>query len=202
MGKTIIADSIGKEVIAYGVVAFLSKEFQIKIAELTDALQKELPEILWITPPEALHITLFEIVMPLREYRQDKDQIYFERASEIDKEIAKSLLGLNPITVTFNILEASLSAITAQGTDNGAFQRIRNCIVNKGLLPPETRTPPDIIHSSIARYSKSVDLEVVQVALKSHSLNFQETIREFVLVKDTKTPLLKYETVKVYPLNS
>ena len=143
------------------------------------------------------HITLFEIVMTFRDYPEDRDAIFERHRAGIDAELRAQLAGQEPITVTLDILEASPSAVIVRGTDDGSFRRIRDAISSKHLLPEGTRTPPDIIHSSLGRYVKEVELEQVRSVLAAHALKLTQTITEFEMVRIWRMPM-DYTTLEVY----
>jgi hypothetical protein len=200
MEKTIVADWIDEERIGYAVCAFLSPENQQKIADLQAELSKELPGIIWTMPDiTQQHMTLFEIVMTFRDYPEDREAIFDQCRAGIEAELKAQLAKQGPITVTLDTLEASSSAIIVRGTDDGSFQRIRDGINSKHLLPEGTRTPPDIIHSSLARYIKEVDVEHVRSVLARYQLKFTQTVTEFEMIRVWRMPM-DYTTLEVYKL--
>lgn len=200
MEKTVTADWLDKEKVGYWVGFFLSPENQQKIAELQAQLHQELPGILWTMPDiTQQHVTLFEIIMTFRDYPEDPDVLFERCRAGIDAQLKASLAEQKPITVTLDTLEASQSAIIVRGTDDGSLQHIRNAISDKQLLPDGTRTPPDIIHSSLARYVQEVDLSHVQAVLARHKLNLTQVVTEFKLVRIWRMPM-DYTTVEVYKL--
>lgn len=87
-----------------------------------------------------------------------------------------------------------------RGEDDGTFNKIRAQILEEMPIIAESKQPPDIIHSSIARYLKGQDFEHVQEIIQRHSINFTETITEFKLLKNRKFPLLEYDTIRTYKL--
>ena len=200
MTKTIPMNYVGKTLIGYGVGAYLSRPSQEIVTSLLEQLTSELPGILWPMPPGDLHITLFEIIVSLGEYEGDRDKIYEKHRPAIEQELDNLLSQMEPIKVDFTRLEASPAAIIVKGTDDGSMQTIRDKIVSKSLLPSETKLPPGIIHSTIARYIKEIDLDHVQEVLKHHSVNFEETIHEFKLERATGAPMAGVTTLKLYPL--
>lgn len=204
MEKTIVANWINEEKIGYAVCAFLSPENQQKTADLQAELHRELPGIIWTMPDiTQQHLTLFEIVMTFRDYPEDREAIFERHHASIDAELKTQLANQGPITVTLDTLEVSPSAIIVRGTDDGSFQRIRDVISNKQLLPEGTRTPPDIIHSSLARYVKEADVEQIRSVVAHHQLKLIQTVAEFEMVRIWRMPM-DYTTVEVYnlPLSS
>lgn len=202
MEKTIIANWINEEKIGYAVCAFLSPENQQKIADFHKILHRELPGIVWTMPDVTQqHLTLFEIVMTFRDYPEDREAIFERHRAGIGAELKAQLANQRPIAVALDTLEASQSAIIVRGTDDGSFQRIRDAITAKHLLPEGTRTPPDIIHSSLARYIQEVGLVHVRSVIAKHQLELTQTVTEFEMVRIWRMPM-DYETVEVYKLGA
>lgn len=202
MEKTIVADWINQERVGFTVCAFLSPENQQRIADLQAELKSELPGVIWAMPDITQnHITLFEIVMTFRDYTEDRDAIFERYRADIDAELKTQLANQRPITVTIDTLEASPSAIIVRGTDDGSFQRIRDAISSKYLLPEATRTPPDIIHSSLARYIKEIDVEHVRSVVARHQLEFTQTVTHFKMVRVWRMPM-DYVPLETYELPS
>jgi hypothetical protein len=202
MEKTIVADWIDEEKVGFAVCTFLSLENQQKIADLQAELHRELPGVLWTMPDiSQQHLTLFEIVMTFRDYPEDSDVIFERHRTGIDVELKKQLAAQGPIVVTLDTLETSPSAIIVRGTDNSSFQRIRNAMSDNHLLPEGTRTPPDIIHSSLARYVKEVDLERVRSIVAAHQLALTQVVDKFEMVRIWRMPM-DYTTIETYELLS
>ncbi len=200
MEKTIVAEWLDAEKVGYWVGTFLSPENQQKIATFQAALKRELPGVLWTMPDiTQQHVTLFEIVMTFRDYPEDRDTIFERHRAGIDAELKAQLANQGPITITLDTLEASPSAIIVRSTDDGSFQRIRDAISSKHLLPEGTRTPPDIIHSSLCRYVKEVDVERIRSVLAGHKLELIQEVTEFEMVRIWRMPM-DYTTLNVYKL--
>jgi hypothetical protein len=62
-------------------------------------------------------------------------------------------------------------------------------VSNKHLLPEGTRTPPDIIYSSLGRYVKEVDLGQVRSALAAYRLELTQEVTEFEMVRIWRMPM-------------
>jgi hypothetical protein len=200
MKKTTAAQWLNEEKVGYWVGSFLSPKNQQKIAGFQAALQRELPGVIWTMPDVTQqHITLFEIVMTFRDYPEDRDEIFERHRAGIDAELRAQLANQGPIAVTLDTLEVSPAAIILRGTDDGSFQRIRNAVSGKHLLPNGTRTPPDIVHSSLARYVKEVDVEDVRSVLARYRLNLVQTVTEFEMVRIWRMPM-DHTTVATYKL--
>lgn len=199
VAKTVPVDYIGKENLGYTLLALPSEIVKSHIAALLNDLSVELPGIIWPMPPEQLHITLCEIIQP-KSYTQDKETLYKLHAEQYENVPAQILSALQKFTVTFDTIETSSQAIIVRSSDATSFNVIRAKLVANMPLPSETRTPPDIIHSSIARYSKEVELERVQEVVSRHNVAVEEEITEFKLLRNEIPPLQKYEVLKTYLL--
>ena len=199
MAKTVPTENISRNDVAYVLVAQPSEALQQEIARLLGALEKELPGVIWTMPSGALHFTLYEIIQP-KEYSENKEELYSRHQQEYEELPAKILSSIQPIEVNFNTVEASPYAIIIRGDDDGIFNDIRTHLIKQLPIIAESKLPPDIIHSSIARYVKEADLEQVQEIIKRYPINFKETVTEFKLLKNRIFPLLEYDTIKTYTL--
>lgn len=199
MSETIPADYIGNKDTTYCLAAFISNENQQKIAQLLNDLGGELPGLLWQMPQRAMHITLCEIFQS-KPYEQDKETLFESFIKEYGSSLTKILSSRKKIDITFNILEASQQAVIVRGSDDGSFDEIRNTIMNNISLSLETKRPPAIIHSSIARYLTPAELDKVQDVVSKHKVSFTEQVTEFKLVKGLRVPLLDYAVLESYPL--
>ncbi len=199
MIKTIPADYIGESNLGYAIVALPSEQTKAGIVALLDDLTNELPGILWRMPPEQMHLTLCEIIQP-KAYTQDKEWLYNLPRQEYENTLSEIFSTLPRFSIILDITEASPQAIIARSSDPTSFNKIRTQLSQKMQLPVETRTPPDIIHSSIARYLKETDLDKVQEALGRYNISLNEDIAEFKLLRTTVMPLQEFEILKTYPL--
>jgi len=197
--ETVPVDYIGKDEVAYALIVLLSEQAKQQIGALQTELTRELPGVLWTAPPDALHITLCEIIQ-LKAYAESKEALWARHAEEYKAIPAGILRGLSPIAVHFDMVEASQNAVIVKGHDDGTFNTIRRQLFEQLPLPEATAPPPEIIHSSIARYSMNTDLADVQRVVQRHRISFTEQVGEIVLLKSTVAPLLKYETLARYKL--
>ncbi len=201
MPKTIVADWFRQPRVGYWVGFLLSPTNQHVITKLLNELSAALPGVLWLTSPEQLHVTLFEIIMPLRDYPEDKDELFARRKEEIECNLAELFAGQRPIRVRFDVIAASDQSIIIKGSDDGSFQKLRDMAVKRPIILGGSRMPPDIIHTSIARFRKPVDLGVVQDVVGDHTVSFEEGVEAFSLRRIHRTPL-EAELLKSYSLHA
>ncbi len=200
MIETAPAPYINEPAIGYLYVALLSKSAQEKISKLLQAMHAELPDVIWPMPPEALHLTLCEVIQARKPYSEDKETLFKRREQEYLTGAADALSTVSPFTVRIDQIEVSPEAIIVRSRDGTAFNDIRAKLLGHISLPDETKRPPDIIHSSIARYTRSVDIEAVRAVATRQALSFNEPITEFKLLKTLVPPLLQYEEIASFPL--
>lgn len=87
-----------------------------------------------------------------------------------------------------------------QGTDNGEFKSIREQFLDKIELLPNTKRPPEIIHSTIARFQKEQELQPIVDFIAREELAFEQVVSSFRLVREAVIPQLEHELIKNYPL--
>jgi hypothetical protein len=196
MIKTIPDKRIGQRVTGYGYGTLLPKETQTQIGILLREMEKELPGILWPMPTETLHITLCEIIKP-KESSPEDDNFFGEHQREFEEIPARILSDTKKIAVRFAAIEATTQAIIIKGMDDGSIAAIRKQFVDNLPLPQGVR-PPNIIHSSIARYMREVDLEHVKKVTAKHHISIEAVISEFDLVKVLIRPAQKMQILKKY----
>ena len=154
MNQSIPDKNINKSVNGYILNANFSQANVDLIATLQDELRVHFADILWFTPLEALHITLLDWIAPLVEYDEPKDRLFSRVYSLYDMTFSSILEPIKPISVQFDSLIVTPSALIICGHDSGEFQAIRNSFTGTIELPPDTTQPPKIIHSTVARFKK------------------------------------------------
>lgn len=200
--ETVPARYLNEPATGYIYAALLSKHAQSKITELLESMRQELPGIIWTMPADALHMTLCEVIQSRKSYSEDKDTLFARRRDEYFDGAARALEGIPVFSVIFNQIEVSKDAIIIRTQDGTPFNEIRAKLLGNISLPAVTKRPPDIIHSSIARYQQAVNMETVQAVAANHHIDFTEEIAEFKLLRTTVPPLLEYEELASFALES
>lgn len=198
---TEIDTDIHRPVVGYVPLAFFDEENQRKVALFQKKLEEKFPNTLWTTPPEMLHITLMDWLAPLVQYEKDKDVHFGEIFEEYDVVLKNILSTVGKIDISFTTLNVKSRAIFLSGKDNGQMQYIRDRFLSEITLLPNTKKPPTIIHSTLARFVKKVELEEVEKFVSEQSLVFSQSITEFHLARiSTMYQTNKEDVVKKYPL--
>jgi 2'-5' RNA ligase len=190
----------GQPVHGYMINTLPSDENRRTLTTVQEALAQQYGDGLWIAPPETLHITLLDWVAPLVDYDQPKDALFKEVYPQFDEVFADIVRNTKPIMVTFDTIKATAGAIIALGNDDGSFQYIRDEFMRRVTLPPGTKLPPTIIHSTIARYRKEYELIEVENFVAAHQVNFTQQVREFRLLRERVSPQLDFDLLKTYQL--
>lgn len=183
----------------YIVVATISPELRQAIARVQHALDEAFPGSLWLMPQESLHITLFEI-MQRGQFPFDKDEFFNAQRDKIESGLDKIFQNMTRWQVLFDALIVSPDAITVQSSDATEFNAIRAAITEELPIPTETKTPPPIVHSTIARFTKEIEVATVRTELATIAFHAQESITNFELRRTTKQPMLAFDTLKTYAL--
>lgn len=195
-----INHDIGKHVSGYMVNAIPDDSNLQRIAEFQTELQAQFSDNLWLTPPDTLHITLLDWIAPLVDYGEDKDTLFKKHFTEYDTVLSDILQNQDSITIKFDTIKVTPGAIIITASDDGSFQHIRSQFMQRVELPPHTKLPPTIIHSTIARYITEQNLQPIEKFAASHSMMFGQKVTHFRLVHEHVTPMLNYTLLKKYIL--
>ena len=201
MELTQVVDWIGKPHLGYMINAEFSEDNKEKLINLIQEIDQHFNDSVFCMPKYALHITLLDWVAPLVDYgRQNKNKLYAQIKTEYDSVMSETVSSAKSIDVHFNKIMVSPNTIYIVGEDNGEFQRIREAFVSKVKLLPNTKLPPQIIHSSLARFIKEINLSSTKDYVRTKKIDFIQKIDDFRLVRTTKEPMLEFEVLKTYKL--
>lgn len=201
MNRTQPVDWINQPKIGYMVNTEFSEVNKAKLLEVIQEIDLGYQSDIFCTPPDSLHITLLDWVAPLVDYDgQDKDRLYESVFEVYDQAMSEVTSSSGPIEVKFDEIRVSPSTIFITGRDDGSFQRIRSQFLKKVELLPGTKLPPDIIHSSLARFTAAIDLGEVSSFIASRTIDFTEVASGFRLVRSSIEPLIDYRVIKRYEL--
>ena len=200
MDTTVPYEELNRRVNGYMVNTLLSPAMREFVRGIQLQLESRYGDLVWSVPPECLHITLMDWIAPLVEYAKDKDELFKEIIKDYDYSFRESIKGRGEIAVEFNELHVGAGTIYLTGTDNGQYQSIRNNFLERVTLPPNTKQPPQIIHTSIARFTGVADLAPIKAFAAQQSIQFTEHVTKFDLVHETKVPMLERAVLDTYLL--
>lgn len=195
-------DWLDKPAVGYVVNAAFSSENATTLANLGQEINAELDGALFCPPREALHVTLLDWIAPLVDYDgADKDALFANIQERYNAALAQAIGSCGPITVHFDTVKASPSTVFIVGHDDGQFQRIRDEFVRSVKLLPGTKLPPTIIHSSLGRFTKQIDLAKVERVVAGKTLNITQVVTNFRLMRAADGSIISTELLKRYQLN-
>jgi hypothetical protein len=168
----------------HSIAAVLSRESIEKVVAIQRQLKTMLGDAIWLTPANALHMTLMEIICDT-EYKELPRKQHFMNWYERYNDTVKEIIAHFPSTsIIFNQLHVSPAAIILKAESPQPFNDIRDALLVRTVLPAQTKLPPDIAHCTIARFNKAVDLNAARERASAIAVDFDEHIREFKLMKD------------------
>ena len=168
----------------YAIVRILSDDSSNKVADIQVRLVELFGDAIWLQQPPSLHITLMEIICDAKYYLKSRRK-YFRDWQDSYSEIVKEVLSeIESFSIKFTELLVSERAIIVKTSDSTALNKIRELLLARIQLPPETKMPPDITHCSLARFNKVIDLKEAKLLLDEISIDITEHISGFSLVKN------------------
>jgi hypothetical protein len=193
---------VNKPFVGYIVNTEFSDDNAEILGDLISEIQVMFNDAVFCMPKASLHTTLLDWIAPLVDYGgQDKDRLFAQVQPTYDTVLSEVLSSVKPITIQFDELKVSPTTIFMVGHDSGEFQNIRQQFLGKVELLPDTKLPPQIIHSSLARFTKPTDLGLVNSFLAKKTLNITQTVTNFRLIRTTREPMLEFEVLKRYKLS-
>lgn len=195
------ADWVAKPFQGYVINTVFSDENTRELETLIKEISTTFGDAVFPMPNVSLHTTLLDWIAPLVDYGgKDKEALFAQIQPGYDRALREVLSSFGPINVHFDELRVSPSAIIIVGHDNGEFQSIREQFLDRVQLLPGTKLPPTIIHSSLARFTESIELDLVKSFLATKTISFTQQVSDFRLVHTAKEPMLEFEVLKQYQL--
>lgn len=111
------------------------------------------------------------------------------------------LSSFSPFILTFDELEVSQRVIIIKTRQSDELNKIRAALLACIQLPKGTKNPPNITHSTLARFTKPLDLEEVVEKAKWTKTAIVHRVTEFALVKDLEPPIFNGTAMECYPLS-
>ncbi len=198
MPQTEVYANAGRPARGYVVNVSLSNAVCKVVQGIRDKLEVAYPEAFYLAPPESLHVTLLDWFDPLYDYAQPLEALKAQHYDEYDAALQAALDDEMPITIRFKHVKASPNAIYIVAEDDGSFNDIRQKFLDRAELLPGMKQPPKIIHSTIARFQKSIDLTEVEELVSSIAIDVEQEVTSFRLVGENKLPMLQYDIIKEY----
>ncbi|HEX7963784.1 MAG TPA: 2'-5' RNA ligase family protein [Candidatus Saccharimonadales bacterium] len=184
----------------HAIVALWSSATVRQLAAIQSQLVQLFGGDIWLQQPPALHGTLMEIICDADYGDRSREQLFKEWYATHNQTVKEVLAGFAPFDITFTELLVSPRAIIVKAADPQPFNEIRKALLTKTTLPEGTKQPPEITHSTLARFHKAIDLEEAARRVASINVDITERITGFALVKDLGPPDFNGTPTQLYPL--
>ncbi|MXQ10395.1 2'-5' RNA ligase family protein [Microvirga makkahensis] len=189
MFQTIADDTWGRPCLAYHVQPHLASETRSALVGLQEAVASRWTVPLFLTPPEALHVTLYALVQVKGIF--DKEGYWSSIAEPCRSLLEESCRGHGPLELRFTRLKVTDTAIIAVATDEtGLIDRVRNAIAAE-IPPPPGHEPIryDLIHSTLARYRTSDAVpEAAVAAVEAIPASVAAPVERLKIIRETLFP--------------
>lgn len=184
----------------YTIAALLSQRSIVAVQKIQEQLHQQLGDAIWLTPANCLHMTVMEIICSTDYGNTSRKQLFSEWCKQY-AHIAKEVIAEFPaFTIDFTELHVSPAAIIIKTKEPGRLNELRVALLAKISLPAGTKLPPDIGHSTIARYKSEIEVEMVENAAKSIDVAIAEPVTELGLIEGFAPPRLQPVQILRYPL--
>ena len=188
-------------------------EYEHSVVKLLDgsclehaiSIQQELKAIfgdaIWLQEPPSLHITLMEIIADI-DYGIYSREVLFEEWYKAYSDVLQNILNsYKPFSVLFEEIIVSQRAIIIKTKESKQLNDIRAKILEQVELPLGTPIPPNITHTTLARFLRTIDVNEARKAIQYLRIHEHQTIQEFSLVADLGPPNFNNVPTTIYPLN-
>lgn len=200
--KTIVTHLAGN-IPGFIVVAPLQAQTQQAIHHLQQQLAAQLPSgTLWLPQGEQLHITFMHFISPDREcvYDEDRRMLFSKLKPDILHAMSQAIPQQLDIALTIERIGASAPAIFIKWQDDGTYAALRQKVTQLVPLPAPTKRPPEIVHTTIARFRKAIDFAQVQQAVEKLPVsNLTEHTTRLHLVEEQKIFMQQHKILAVFP---
>lgn len=185
----------------HSIVRLLSHDSTNQATAIQNELQNLFGDAIWLQEPPSLHVTLMEIICDTAYTGKSRRQYFDEWYAAYNETVKDVLSTIEPFELSFTELLVSPRAIIIKALDSEALNSIRETLLKRISLPPGTKMPPNITHSTLARFNIPIELEKAQKLTSKISVDIHEHIAEFSLVRDLGPPDFNGNPMQVYPLH-
>jgi|GEM_PF-2652000 len=194
----------------FGVSYFLALDIPALVADAIEdrvqSIAREVGDGLYVQPARSLHITALDFIDPIIDPQKfgyaSKAELWAKIGPQCQAAIERALKNVTPFTITFDELRVYDAAVILAGHDDGQLEKIRHSISQEiaGLQLPRTKQPPQIIHTTVARYTRVMPLQPVRELAAAEPLEFKLQVTALHLRNQLKANMLEYTDLKVYDL--
>lgn len=185
----------------YSIVSLLNGDCLEEAIAIQSKLKTLFGDAIWLQEPPSLHITLMEIICDT-DYGELSRAKFFQDWYTAYNSTTKNVLSqLAPFDLVFDELLVSQRAIIIKTSQSEELNTIRARLLGKTTLPHDTKNPPDITHSTLARFTAPLNLQDVIDGIKDTKILAKQRVTEFSLVRDLGPPTFNGTPTEHYPLS-
>jgi len=168
-----------------------------KIVSLQDQIEGHLDHLRRV-PPEALHMTVVNLLGPTRE-KGALDCIWTRVGARCIEAGSRLCASLDAIPVEWSTVRAYDKGIVLAGDAHAQLQKLRADVVNAVYEPECQPSPPRLAHMTLFRYAS---LDPRLAGFEAPCGPITADMREIRLVREDRYPSLALEVLRRWPLNS
>ncbi len=184
----------------HSIVRLLSPDSTNQATLIQNRLRDLFGNTIWLQEPSSLHVTLMEIICDTEYVGKSRRQYFDEWYTAYNETVKDVLSTIKPFNISFTELLVSPRAIIIKSLKSEALNSIREALLKRISLLPGTKIPPDITHSTLARFNTPLNLDKAKDLTSKISVNIHEHISEFSLIRDLAPPDFNGNPMQVYTL--
>ena len=187
----------------YIIIAPLSDESKERIKAIQGRFVEAFgKENLWLPEGDQLHITFGHIITPNVEYEEDRSVLFSKVRPLASSALSQVVQHQLKVTSEFDTIEAFPSAVIVKAHDDGSFDQLRQSFTDRFQLPEGTRTPPEIIHTTLLRFRNQVDLGEVSRLTEEIMADFEpfeEHTTKLQMIREKKIFVQDHDVLEEFP---
>lgn len=197
---TDVDTTLSKKAFGYTVRKDLSQELIDQIKDFQKLLEKRFPGAFFLPDEKELHMTLMIWLSSRIDTGKAKNSEFDAVYPEYDSSLQKALSFVSPFSIRFRTLKLTNKTIILLGEDHGQCAQIRESW-RTHIVPTKSTPPvPEIIHCTIAVCKEPLERIKVQSVIDMHTIDCNEPVDSFTLVRESKMRMQEFEEVKRYRL--
>lgn len=157
---------------------------------------KDIDESCWIVPPRARHITALDWLTPFTDYGGSSPRVFENSFLQIDDIMVEVARSFHIFKIKFSQLTLRDGVAFLTSDDQVELRLIREYVMCHYSFAAGTKPPPNIVHTTIARNIRHTTNLTIDIS------PLTQDISSLRLVHETRWPMLEFEMIKQYALQS
>jgi len=167
-----------------------------KLNELQSIILQKTGESLLVCPPESLHISI-AFILNVKDNRYiDKENTWNEIREECFVKLENIACEQHAISISFNKLVATDSAVIVVAPDSGEINELRRRIKQIEPIGKWARNNAEIVHTTLFRYKEKLKApQIFQEKLTGCVVNIPLVIKRYDVIKELRYPSIETEVL-------